>query len=1161
MSAPLLAWRGLRYNAGSHLATALGIGVAAMVLAGALLVGDSLRASLRERAMGRLGWIDSLLVAGRPFGQDLAASADGNATPAFLLTATLEIPAAGEQAAQEINHVTLMGVEDSFFGTAPPADWPAEGLWLGDDFSDSRLQSGGRVVLRVGKPGNGPPRESLLGAQAAEQSILRWELPIRGLIPAPMSGFAPRPTLAPARLVVVPLALLQARLNLPGRANALLARGEAASLNARLTKKLRVADFGLTLRGPAGRAHEQIRQAKAGRNPLTRALPRLVATEALLAGSDDENMLLEKWYRTNRPFALVESSGMYLTAMEEAAVLESAKALGLKTARVLVHLANRIEVGGKRVPYSVVAAVDPVGAPLIPELPGLGTDGITLVDYKGAPWAGLQPGAQVSLSYYPVEDTTPPREAPPSHFRLTQVIPQQGIATDAELAPAFPGITDKLDMGSWQAPFPIDLKAISQVDEAYWRDYRSAPKAFVSLAAGQALWGGRFGTLSSIRLVDPSGRPPEAWLAELEAGMLARLDPAAAGLAFLPAREQAITASAGSSDFGGLFLGFSSFLMASGLLLSWLLLSLGLQRRRHELGILAATGWRPAAIRRVFILELAVVTALGALVGALGGAWLAPWLISVLLDAWPDPSLGRMLRPVVNPVSLLIGALGAWLAGMSAAWFSVRGITNEAPLFLLQGAEASPKLNLGPRTPFISLGLLGLGIILLVVSPFLPPGEPRAGGFFTAGLSLLSAGLGLFRYTLGLTRSLPIQGGGSRPFGRLALRSAARNPGRSLLTMGLLAFASFLLVAVEVFRRQAPGAGDGSIAGPLGGIDLWVELDLPIYQRPVNSDGRLDWLDAVERAHGDNPALARSRRAQAGELFGRCQFFPMRLAGQEDAGCLNLYQPGTPRVLGAPDELMREGGFQFAASMQPGDPWQPLLDSGSPPWVLGEAAAVQWILKSSLGGEIALGEGRKARLAGMLHDSPFQSELVTGDTAFRLLFPGQEGWRVLLVRCPPGEQEEVAKFLQVALGGHGAEVEATRLRVARALGVENTYLTVFQALGGLGLVLGTAGLGVVLLRGVWERRKELALLQAIGFRRGDLATLLLMETLVLLLGGLGLGVVCALAAVLPHAMGLMGHWPGLLLQVSFCLGSGLFAGAVACRAALRVPVLQGLRSE
>jgi len=63
----LVAWRGLRHHLGSHLATGLGIAVAAMVLAGALLVGDALRAGLRERALGRLGWVDSLLVTGKRF--------------------------------------------------------------------------------------------------------------------------------------------------------------------------------------------------------------------------------------------------------------------------------------------------------------------------------------------------------------------------------------------------------------------------------------------------------------------------------------------------------------------------------------------------------------------------------------------------------------------------------------------------------------------------------------------------------------------------------------------------------------------------------------------------------------------------------------------------------------------------------------------------------------------------------------------------------------------------------------------------------------------------------------------------------------------------------------------------------------------------------------
>jgi hypothetical protein len=86
-------------------------------------------------------------------------------------------------------------------------------------------------------------------------------------------------------------------------------------------------------------------------------------------------------------------------------------------------------------------------------------------------------------------------------------------------------------------------------------------------------------------------------------------------------------------------------------------------------------------------------------------------------------------------------------------------------------------------------------------------------------------------------------------------------------------------------------------------------------------------------------------------------------------------------------------------------------------------------------------------------------------------------------------------------------------------------------------------------------------LGAIGYRPGDIGRLLLVETLVLLLGGLGLGVVAALVAVAPYAANLAGNWQGLVLQVLACLGTGLVAGAFACRAAMKVPLLAGLRSE
>ena len=68
--------------------------------------------------------------------------------------------------------------------------------------------------------------------------------------------------------------------------------------------------------------------------------------------------------------------------------------------------------------------------------------------------------------------------------------------------------------------------------------------------------------------------------------------------------------------------------------------------------------------------------------------------------------------------------------------------------------------------------------------------------------------------------------------------------------------------------------------------------------------------------------------------------------------------------------------------------------------------------------------------------------------------------------------------------------------------MENTYLSTFQSLGGLGLILGTIGLAAVLLRNVLERRGEMALLRAVGYRRQTLAMMLVAEHLLLMVSGL-----------------------------------------------------------
>ena len=131
------------------------------------------------------------------------------------------------------------------------------------------------------------------------------------------------------------------------------------------------------------------------------------------------------------------------------------------------------------------------------------------------------------------------------------------------------------------------------------------------------------------------------------------------------------------------------------------------------------------------------------------------------------------------------------------------------------------------------------------------------------------------------------------------------------------------------------------------------------------------------------------------------------------------------------------------------------------------------------------------------------------------------------------------------------------------LGVQNTYITAFQSLGALGLLLGAFGLIAVQLRSVLERRKEFAVMRAIGFAPARLAKLLMVETLILLGGGLLVGVVCSMVALIPYVweVGPQLSFVNPILLLLVVLVIGFAAGAIAIRAANKQSVLDGLRAE
>jgi ABC-type antimicrobial peptide transport system permease subunit len=140
----------------------------------------------------------------------------------------------------------------------------------------------------------------------------------------------------------------------------------------------------------------------------------------------------------------------------------------------------------------------------------------------------------------------------------------------------------------------------------------------------------------------------------------------------------------------------------------------------------------------------------------------------------------------------------------------------------------------------------------------------------------------------------------------------------------------------------------------------------------------------------------------------------------------------------------------------------------------------------------------------------------------------------------------------------------TAERLAEFHRVENTYLSTFQTLGGLGLLLGTIGLAAVLLRNVLERRRELALLGAIGYGRSRLFVIVIAESAFLLACGLAAGVVCALVAIAPAAVDRGGRLPtgvGLWLLLFAVFSTGLVSSIVATKAAVQTRLLDALRAE
>jgi ABC-type lipoprotein release transport system permease subunit len=1270
----------IRHYWRTHLGVILGSALAALVLTGALMVGDSVKATLRSQAEARVGKIGEALLCGERFvpwprevekrpsvvARTFAPGPD--AAGVLMLSGT----AARSDGKARANKVQIVGVDDAFWklspsgaSASPPATSTPREAPIPPRTQAQQSAASPTANVAGGDASAPSPRAPLdglainerlaaqLGVKAGDEIRLRMEKPSAISKDAPLSGaedavvtfnarvarvvgdadfgrFALASGQVPPHTAFVPLAVLQEKLGEREKVNVFLKPSAVFSIvsdadKARIRRSQIVSrlTFGIMqpetlVFTPSGLVLDDIeltqqfgdevvvRELPDGRGMELRS-PRVFLDPAVVLAARKSEESDEHSIYIDPPLSPEDAQVASVNGYSARIPIPGPKPPpGLDS---LTYFVNELRVGdgsdakAKATPYSMVTAIDAAASGFVN--PKLADDEIQITRWL-ADDLGVAPGAKVTLKYFVMGERRQLVEKARTFTVAAPILemdtPQ--LQTDADgkdsWMPDFPNVPDKKSFGKWKPGFDFDATRVRKQDEAYWEKYRGTPKAFVTLKTGQELWGNRWGNLTSIRY--PAGTKRE----QVER-IAAFIDPAALGFRTVNLREQALAATNAPVDFGELFVYFSFFLIAAAAVLTGLLFTFTIEQRAAEAGLLLAVGWPVKKVRRLFLREGFVLALIGSLVGALLAALYTKGVLHALAGVWGGATGGTRFVFAPSAVTMAIGVLSGVFVALFAMWLASRRLFKMEAAALLTGAvqhegaaqtrsrvrESAGTLPGGGGGRGSARALTSAATCVIAALALAVFAKGNSGAFFGAGALLLIAGC-LFA----LARLRQMAGGtGAESIAQLGARNISRRRGRSLATIAVLASGVFMVIAVDSFRKGAPEDSTRRGSGT-GGFAFIGESSAPIYEDLNSAKGR----DAY---------------ALDDKLMSGVRVVQMRVRDGDDASCLNLNRAVQPRILGANfaelDQLGDEdahvsGSARASRAVSGASPETPghgrtsvadtrtttpdapgegagrgargrarspfslvwsevaAKDAGAVPGVV-DANTLQWAMQKKIGDVIEIpgerGAPARIQIAATVSGSVLQGLVIIPERDFTAKFPNTAGYRFFLVDCPREKADAVREHLTRQLGDRGLELTPAVKRLAEFNEVENTYLSIFQVLGGLGMLLGSAGLGIVVARNVFERRREFGLLEAVGFTPQTLRSLVFAEHRWLIVGALGIGAVSALTAVWPRLSAQAAHfpWRGILTLLAGMALLGAFWAWLATRLALRRSQLPALRTE
>jgi putative ABC transport system permease protein len=618
------------------------------------------------------------------------------------------------------------------------------------------------------------------------------------------------------------------------------------------------------------------------------------------------------------------------------------------------------------------------------------------------------------------------------------------------------------------------------------------------------------------------------------------------------------------TEIRSMFTVMGTFSALVGVLLLVNLFVMLAEERKSELGMLRAVGMKRNHLVRLFGLEGGLYSLVAAVVGAVAGIGVGKLLVLAvesiivaddddltfvfdakpaslatgalvgltisLLTVWgtsariarlnvirairdlPEPAVRKVsrVRLVLGAVGMVGGALllNAGLSGKSAIPALIGPAVTAASAVPLFGRWL-------PRRPVIAVAGLVSVLWATFAVPLVPDVFDQAGieMFVAQGVVLVGGAVALVsqgdRAWAWLADRMADRGGVA---GRLAVAYPLARRVRTGILLAMFSLVIFTMTFMSAISdanlAQAPDIARDAAAG----WDLWVDSSptSPLSTADMRSDGDVAEVSTLARGLAElevsEPGAAPEGDAEAWPVAGF------------DAGWL---APGTPELSerldrypddrAAFDAVAADGDLAIAPDsllQGEGPPGPSTLDAGD----------------TVTATNADTGETRSYTVVALLDEDWTHNGLLLGrDAAQALLGDRAVDNRMYVGVAPGADADAVAERITARGVDHGADASTFLAAVDEEMREMQGFIRLLQGYLGLGLLIGIAGLGVVMVRAVRERRRQIGMLRAIGFssqlvRRAFLAeaAFVAMQGIVL---GIGLGLVVSYQLLHSDVMG------------------------------------------